>query len=117
MRTPMITFLDLHLNAVLYGLLFLLAVVNFVAQRGLYINLKRYDPSQWTALGSPEPFKITKREFQGINSVRDQLQLSWYILSMRYRSGERSEIWLAGDILLGCYVGIWLIALYLIFSR
>jgi hypothetical protein len=92
----------------LWGVLFLFAAINFVAQRSLYNNLKRYDLSRWIALGSPQFFKVTKRKFIGINSIRDELRFTWYILSLDYRRSEQREIKMAGDIVFGCTVGLWL---------
>ena len=117
MNNEMASLLGPHLNSILYGLLFLFAAIVLVAHRSLYDNLKHYDPSQWMALGSPELFKITKRQFTGINGVRDELRFHWYILSMKYRRSENRKIKIAGDVALGCFVGIWLIAVLLIFGR
>jgi hypothetical protein len=109
--------LGAHLTSILYGLLFLLAAISFVAQRSLYDTLKHYDPSQWMALGSPGLFKITKRQFTGINGIRDELRFHWYILSVKYRRSENPKIKIAGDVVFGCFVGVWLIAVLLIFGR
>jgi hypothetical protein len=109
--------LGAHLTSILYGLLFLIVAIAFVAHRNLYDNLKQYDPSQWVALGSPELFKITKRQFTGINGIRDELRLHWYIWSMKYRRSENRKIKIAGDVVFGGFVGIWLIAILLTFSR
>jgi hypothetical protein len=117
MINEMASLLGAHLTSILYGLLFLLAAINFVAQRSLYDNLKHYDPSQWMALGSPELFKITKRQFTGINGIRDELRFNWYILSVKYRRSENPKIKIAADVVFGCFVGIWLIAVLLIFGR
>jgi hypothetical protein len=106
-----------HLNSILYGLLFLFVAVAFVAHRSLYDNLKRYDPPQWMALGSPELFKITKRQFTGMNGIRDELRFHWYIWSMKYRRSENLKIKIAGDVVFGCSVGIWLIAVLLTFGH
>ena len=103
MINEMASLLGAHLTSILYGLLFLLAAINFVAQRSLYDNLKHYDPSQWMALGSPELFKITKRQFTGINGIRDELHFNWYILSVKYRRSENPKIKIAGDVVFGCF--------------
>jgi len=103
-----------HLNSILYGLLFLVGAIGLVADRRLYNNLKRYDPSQWTALGRPELFKVTKRQFTGINSIRDESRFAWYILSTKHRSSEKREIRIAGDVIFGCFVVTWLIAICLL---
>lgn len=117
MNNGMVSLLGAHMNSILYGLLFLFGAIAFVAQRSLYNNLKRYDPSQWVALGSPELFKVTKRQFTGINSIRDELRFTWYIFCMKYRRSENRKIKIVGDVVLGCSVGIWLVAILLTFGR
>jgi hypothetical protein len=102
------------LNSILYGLLVLVGVISLVAHRSLFNNLKRYDPAQWIALGSPELFRLpTKRDFTGINSMRDGQRFFWYILSMKYRRSEKREIRISGDAVFGCFVAIWVIAICL----
>jgi hypothetical protein len=59
-NSGMVSLLGAHLNSILYGLLFLVAAIGLVADRSLHNNLKRYDPSQWLALGSLELFKTIR---------------------------------------------------------
>jgi hypothetical protein len=108
MNGDIVTLLGAHLKSILYGLVFLVAVISAFAHRSLFNNLKRHDPAQWVALGSPELFRLpTKRDFTGINSMRDEQRFFWYILSMKYRRSEKPEIRISGDVVLGCFVVIW----------
>jgi hypothetical protein len=108
MNGDIVTLLGAHLNSILYGLVFLVAVISAFAHRSLFNNLKRYDPAQWIALGSPELFRLpTKRDFTGINSIRDEQRFYWYILSMKYRRSEKREVRISGDVVFGCFVAIW----------
>jgi hypothetical protein len=68
------------------------AVISAFAHRSLFNNLKRHDPAQWVALGSPELFRLpTKRDFTGINSLRDGQRFFSYILSMKYRAAKNGK--------------------------
>ena len=100
--------------SVLYGLFLLLAAIGAVAHYSLLNNLKRHDRSQWVALGSPEMFKITQRQFTGANGIRDEWGFQWYLISMKYRRSEIQMIRIAGHTEFGCAVGMWLIAIYLL---
>jgi hypothetical protein len=114
MDSGIVRLLGAHFNSILYGLLSLVAVISAFAHRSLFNNLKRYDPSQWIALGSPELFRLpTKRDFTGINSMRDEMRFFWYILSMKYRRSEKREIRISGHAVFGCFVAIWVIAICL----
>jgi hypothetical protein len=108
MNGSIVTLLGAHLKFILYGLVFLVVVISAFAHRSLFINLKRYHPSQWIALGSPELFRLpAKRDFTGINSMRDEQRFFWYILSMKYRRSEKREIRISGDVIFGCFVVMW----------
>jgi hypothetical protein len=109
------TFLATHLKSILYGLVVLVGVIHLFAHRSLFNNLKRYDPSQWTALGSPELLRLpTKRDFTWINSMHDEQRLHWYILSMKYRRSENREIRASGDVVFGSGVALWIIVICLL---
>jgi hypothetical protein len=108
MNGDIVTLLGAHLKSILYGLLVLAGVIALVAHRSLFSNLKRYDLSQWIALGSPELFKLpTRRDFTGMNSIRDEQRFFWYILSMKYRRSDNREIRISGDAVFGCFVVMW----------
>jgi hypothetical protein len=115
MNGGIVTLLGAHLNSILYGLLVLVGVIALFAHRSLFNNLKRSDPSQWTALGRPELFRLpTKRDFTGVNSMRDEMRFTWYIWSMKYRRSESREIRISGDVVFGCFVAIWAIVICLL---
>jgi hypothetical protein len=109
-----ILFLGAGLYYTLYALLLLIAAIGFVAHRSLLNNLKRYDPSQWEALGSPELFKVSRRQFTGANGIRDEWRMFRYILSMQYRRSDNQVIKNAGDVEFGCILGMWFIAICLL---
>ena len=107
--------LGAHLKSILYGLVVLVGVITLFAHRSLFNNLKRYDPAQWTALGSPELFRLpNKRDFTGFNSMRDEHRLHWYILSMKYRRSGNREIRASGDVVFGSGVALWVIVICLL---
>jgi hypothetical protein len=109
------TFLDADLKSILYALLFLVVAISAFAHHSLFSNLKRYDPSQWVALGSPKLFRLpTKRDFTGINSWRDGNRFFWYIFSMKYRRSESQEIRASGDAVFGCGIALWGIVICLL---
>ena len=115
MNGNMVTFLGAHLKSILYGMLFLVVAISLFAHHSLFNNLKRYDPSQWLALGSPKLFRLpTKRDFTGINSIRDENRFLWYIISMKYRRSENREIRASGHIVFGCLVALWGIVICLL---
>lgn len=81
----------------LFALLLLVAALHFVAQRSLLDALKRFDRPQWEALGCPELFKISRRQFVGANGIQDELRMIWYVLSMQYRHNDNQGIKNAGN--------------------
>jgi hypothetical protein len=117
MGSAMLSFLTIHLRAVAIGFLIVNGIVLFFAERSLFNNLKRYEPSQWLTLGSPEKFKITRRQFTGVNGILDEWRIGQYILSLKYLSSERSEIRSAGHIAFGCSIVSGLLGIYLIFGH
>jgi len=115
MYGDIVTLSGAHLKSILYGLIVLVGAIHLFAHRSLFNNLKRYDLSQWTALGSPELFRLpTKRDFTWINSMRDEQRLHWYILSMKYRRSENQEIRASGDVVFGSGIALWVIVICLL---
>jgi len=115
MYGDIVTLSGAHLKSILYGLIVLVGAIHLFAHRSLFNNLKRYDLSQWTALGSPELFRLpTKRDFTCINSMRDEQRLHWYILSMKYRRSENQEIRASGDVVFGSGIALWVIVICLL---
>jgi hypothetical protein len=115
MNGSIVTILGAHLKSILYGVIFLAAVITLFAHRSLYKNLNRYDRPQWIALGSPELFKLpTKQDFSGVNSCRNEARFFWYIVSMKYRRSENHDIRTSGDVVFGCGLAIWAIVLCLL---
>src|SRR5258708_26524062 len=87
-------------QGVAMGLLLLSSAVGTIAYRSLTSKLRRYDPSQWAALGSPTLFSA--------KSVSNESRFLWYILSLRYRKNEIRKIRILGDVLLAYFVAIWI---------
>src|ERR1700739_3133559 len=92
MWSGMLALLTIHFRATAIGVLIVLSIVRFLAERNLFTNLKRYEFSQWEALGSPEKFKITRRQFTGINGILDEWRQSRYVFFLKYLRSERWEI-------------------------
>jgi hypothetical protein len=109
------TFLDADPKYILYALLFIVAAISAFAQHSLFNNLKRYDPSQWVALGSPKLFRLpTKRDFTGMNSIKDENRFLWYIFSMKYRRSDSQKIRTSGDAVFGSGVALWVTFIFLL---
>ena len=109
----MLALLTVHMRATAIGVLIVISIIAILAERSLFNNLKRYEPHQWEALGGPENFKITKRQFTGINSILDEWRIGRYIFLMKYLSSERWEIRRAGHIAFGCSIMTALLAIVL----
>jgi hypothetical protein len=100
MDAGIVKLLAANLQAIAIGLLLLSSAVGTIAYRSLTSNLRRYDPSQWAALGSPTLFSA--------KSVSNESRFLWYILSLRYRKNEIRKIRILGDVLLAYFVAIWI---------
>jgi hypothetical protein len=100
MDAGIVKLLAANWQGVAMGLLVLSSGIGIIAYHSLTSNLRRYDPSQWAALGSPTLFSA--------KSISNESHFLWYILSLRYRKNEIRKIRIFGDVLLAYFVAIWI---------
>jgi hypothetical protein len=113
MNGDIVTLLGAHLKAILYGVVIVVGGISLFAHRSLFNNLKRYEPSQWEALGSPEVF-LTTRDFSGFSSLRNEGRLHWYILSMKHRRSASQRVRASGNAVFASGLVLWVLVICLL---